>query len=492
MRASARNRNTKNMYLAESIKFNDVRITSASEAELLALTSDPYLPKIRLEEALPSLQTAVIVTPTDVIARAKLGLTFRLLDRFKEAEAELFEAARLVSGPGSEVIYNLLGLTLCEQGYFNKALPLFEAALRQNPNHKESRENQRLANLLLERDGPSIELYTRDHIFSSDEMAYLFKVSLFDQKKYSEAWDWIRQYRRHTGSTTLGPEWQGDDPHGKTILIIHEFMGLGDGFFNIRFIPLLAAMGARVIILAPLTLARLFSTVPGVSTVASEVERLPPYDLTAYMLDLPHFLMGDLAVPPTPVPFLTAFSEDVAVWRERLRNVSGLKIGIAYSGGIHPKRIAFHRHFRRHCALDQFSSLADLPGVTLINLQMDAAKSQISSSGVPVLDYTENINDYADTAALICNLDLVITVDTSIAHCAGALGKPVWILLQYGIAALWPTDDSDYPWYPSARLFHQPEPGNWELTFAAVALEVGDLLKKLSSVSAGDGVITSS
>lgn len=478
--------------MAETIKFGDVHMTGTTETELLALTSYRYLPKLDLEEVLPSLQAAVIAAPADVIARVKLGLTFRLLDRLEEAEVHLSESARLFSEPGSEIIYNLLGLTFCEQGAFDKALPIFEAAIRQNPNNDESKKNHELAGLLLKRDGPTVERYTRDHVFSSAEMAYLFKASLFDQKKYSEAWDWIRQYRQYNGSTNLGPEWQGDDLFGKSILVIQEFMGLGDGFFNIRLVSLLAAKGARVLVLAPPTVTNLYRSVPGVSATASEVEKLPPYDLTAYMLDLPHFLGCDLEVCPTPVPYLMASAEDVAVWRERLKNVSGLKIGICYAGGVHGLRIAFHRHFRRHCPLAQFAPLAKLPGVTLINLQMGDAKSQIASAGVPLLDYTENITTYADTAALICNLDLVITVDTSIAHCVGSMGKPVWILLQYGIAALWPTEGSDYPWYPSARLFHQPEPGNWELTLAHVATELGGLLKNSLSVNAEDCVTTNS
>ncbi len=457
---------------------SDALMRRALEAELLELISAQHVPKLLLEKELPSLQAAVTAAPTDVIALVKLGSALRLLDRLNEAKILLLEAKRLVSGPGSAVIDNLLGFTLCEQGYFDKALPIFDSAISLNPAYLEAQKNRELASLLLKKDGPTIENYARDYAFSNPEMAYLFKASLFDQKKYSEAWSFVRQSRQRSGSTDLGVEWQGENVRGKTILVVHEFMGLGDGFFNIRFVSLLAERGARVLVLAPPTVTDLFRSAPGVAAAASDVMQLPLYDLVAYMLDLPHFLGGNLDICPTPVPYLTAFTKDVAAWRERLGRVSGLKIGISYAGGVHNQRIAFHRHLRRHCPLACFAPLASLPGVTLINLQMGEETSQSVSAGVSLIDYTSDIRSYTDTAALIENLDLVITVDTSIAHCAGAIGKPVWILLQYGVAALWPTQGSAYPWYPSARLFHQREPGNWELTLAEVANDVGALLGK--------------
>ena len=179
-------------------------------------------------------------------------------------------------------------------------------------------------------------------------------------------------------------------------------------------------------------------------------------------MSLPHAVGTTLETIPATTPYLTADPADVAHWRARLAGLAGLRVGLCWAGGrFNLGQIVVDR--RRSITLDALAPLGDVSGVQFISLQKGppAAQAARPPRGMELHDFTEDLHDFADTAALIDNLDLVISVDTAVAHLAGALGKPVWLLNRFDTCLRWLRNRDDSPWYPSLRQFRQPTPGDW-------------------------------
>ncbi len=263
------------------------------------------------------------------------------------------------------------------------------------------------------------------------------------------------------------PEWDGSSLTGKRILI-HTEQGLGDGLQFCRYIPLIKALGAYVIFEVFSELEPIMRTLEGWDELfirRDGMAHLPAFDAHVPLMSLPRLMGTDLNTIPADIPYLSADAAKSAGWRERLAGIApGLKVGIAWAG--------LPSHFndiRRSMPLEAFRPIAEVPSVFLISLQKGVAAEQIKTSpGIIALDAAPDLNDFTDTAALIVNLDLVVAVDTSVVHLAGALGRPVFILLSYAGEWRWLLHRSDSPWYPTARLFRQPNPGDWQRVVADV------------------------
>jgi hypothetical protein len=273
-------------------------------------------------------------------------------------------------------------------------------------------------------------------------------------------------------------------------VLLHAEQGFGDSIQFIRYAPLVAQRGGHVIVQCQPGLETLLAGVEGISQIITRDEPLPDFDLHCPLMSLPWVFATRLDTIPAAIPYLRANTEKVAHWRERLareQSTSGetgpsrcdtLKIGLVWAGEARPHRPHVNRiNRRRSMSLSQFAPLAQVPGVAFISLQKgkSAEQAQTLPPGMRLLDWTAELNDFADTAALIEALDLVISVDTSVAHLAGALGKPVWLLNRFDTCWRWLLDRSDSPWYPTMRLFRQPQPGAW----APVIAEVREQLKLL-------------
>jgi len=258
---------------------------------------------------------------------------------------------------------------------------------------------------------------------------------LLKMGRFEEGWrDY--EWRRRTPAALLRrrtfdpPDWPGGDPKGVTLLLSTE-QGFGDALQFCRYAVWMAERGARVILRTNAPLVRLMRTLPGVAEVIAFEDELPPFDFHLPVMSLPN-LHGEM---PVPVPYL--FAEPAVV------DLPGKKIGLAWSGNPRPgQRSAHLLDARRSLTRAHFDALAALPEVSLVSLQKEGG-------------------DFADTAALIMALDLVVSVDTSVAHLAGALGKPVCILSRFDGCWRWLQGRDDTPWYPTARLFRQPSPGDW-------------------------------
>lgn len=299
------------------------------------------------------------------------------------------------------------------------------------------------------------------------ELHWNLALTLLTAGKFAEGWaeyEW-RWRTAHFAPFIRSfpcPEWQGEPLGGRSILI-HAEQGFGDALEMCRYVPLLADQGANVFLECRPGLGRLFTTLdPRISVKEVGPEPLPSCDFHLPLMSLPYRFQTTLDTIPGRSPYLrvprgAADFADVAA-------VAGLKVGVAWSGSG-SRRDNQPRSFRPHDLME----LADWTVFSLQKGKAAATASDLFDHGL-MTDLGPRLSDFADTAAAIAALDLVITADTAVAHLAGALGKPVWILLPYPSAAyLWMTGRSDSPWYPSARLFRQATPGDWSDVFAQMA-----------------------
>ncbi|HEY0183074.1 MAG TPA: tetratricopeptide repeat protein [Rhodopila sp.] len=263
------------------------------------------------------------------------------------------------------------------------------------------------------------------------------------------------------------PRWTGQQLHGETVLLYAE-QGFGDTLQFCRYAPMVAAAGGRVILVVPRALCRLMATLDGVAEVLCEDDgALPPFDYHCPLLSLPFAFGTTMATIPGPASYLRA---DPSAWAEFLAGCPGLKIGVVWAGRSRtgqPQAVAIDR--RRSMRLSDMAPLFSVPGCSFVSLQAGVPALQLQSlAPAGPLDVSRRLNDWADTAALIAGLDLVIAVDTAVAHLAGALGRPVWMLNRFDSCWRWFLHRDDTPWYPSMRIFRQSRRGDWAGVIASV------------------------
>ena len=262
---------------------------------------------------------------------------------------------------------------------------------------------------------------------------------------------------------------------GRTVLAWHE-EGFGDTILFARYLPLLAARGARVVALVPPELARLFATLGGVAEILTVPAVLPEYDWHCPFFSLPRAFATTLDSIPAAIPYFRPDPEEVARWAPLLPE-GGLRVGLVWAGQARPWLPGFAAlDARRSMALADLAPLAEVPGVRLISLQKGpaAAQGRDLPPGMVLTDPMAGAADFADTAGLIAHVDVVVSVDTAVVHLAGALGKPVFLLDRYDNCWRWLAGRRDSPWYPTLRIFRQPAMGDWAPAVAAVASALRD------------------
>ena len=388
----------------------------------------------KLDEAEAACRRALEIDPRSASAHINLGTVFTSRERLDEA-VQSFRRATELNPQLAEGFLNL-GLALHHQGRLEEALAAYRGATAVRPEYADAHMAEAFALLTLGRD---------------------FRAALEKLE-----WRWRLADRKSRDFTQ--PLWLGEPLAGKTILL-HAEQGFGDSLMLLRYAPMVAARGGRVVIEVPRALVRLAKTVAGGPfPVIAEGGPLPAFDVHCPFMSLPLALATMPDTIPGQIPYLSAAPEDLRRWKERLGDGPGLKIGIAWAGN--PQ----HRNDqRRSIPLDRVAALLDVPGVRWFSLQVGARAGDLAT--LPpgrVNDLSPQLTDFSETAAAIANLDLVITADTAPAHLAGALGKPVWMLLPFSPDWRWFAARTDSPWYPSARLFRQHAPGDWESAIEAV------------------------
>ena len=281
---------------------------------------------------------------------------------------------------------------------------------------------------------------------------------------YEYRWTQTDQFR---APDFAQPLWQNDaDISGKAILL-HAEQGLGDTLHFVRYVEQVAAQGATVYLQVHPQLASLVASIPGVAKVIASGEPLPAFDFHCPLASLPLAFKTDLTTIPSKTPYLQPSTERVAYWAQRLQGYAAPRIGLVWAGAA-----LFKNDRNRSIALPTFARIAADRGLHFFSLQKElrAADAPLLQTLPNVTQLGPELSDFAETAAAIANLDLIITVDTAVAHLAGALGKPVWILLPFFPDFRWLVERTDSPWYPSARLFRQPSIGDWDSVMEAVGM----------------------
>jgi hypothetical protein len=284
--------------------------------------------------------------------------------------------------------------------------------------------------------------------------------------------------------------WRGEDIAGRTLLVLPE-QGFGDNIQFARFARLAGERGARVVLVTRPPVKRLFSTLRGVTEIRADELPLPDCDYHVPIMGLPHALGTTLATIPADVPYLAADPGAVDRWRARLRGGDALRVGLVWSSGVLTTgRDLFMNAMAKSLPLAALAPLARVPNVAFYSLQKFAGAhdpaAHVPPPGLRLVDWTTELADFADTAALVAALDLVISVDTSVAHLAGALGKRVWVLLPADADWRYLRGRADSPWYPTMRLFRQRSAGIWREPVA----EAAEALASLAGRDARGGVLS--
>lgn len=395
-----------------------------------------------------------------------LAVAHRRAGRLEEALAAVDRALTLA--PDDDAAFNTLGNCLKDAGEIASAAEAYKAAIARNPANREALCN--LA-LLLSDFGCNEEaevLYREALTTAPDdpEVRFGLAVTLLLQGRLAEAWPlyearWQRQglAARRYGS----PRWQGEALRGRTLLL-HGEQGYGDDIMALRWLPLLKARGIRPILHLPAPLLRLAAaSFPEVERL-DEREPAPAHDAHAPLLGLPGLFGAEEATIPAEIPYLAADPAEAAAWRTRLA-AGGPRIALVWAGSPkHPNDA------RRTIGLDLLEPLiAAAPG-RWVSLQVGADRAQrdwLARHGIEELG--SELADFAATAAVLQAVERVVSVDTATAHLAGALGRPLELLLPFAPDWRWQCGRADSPWYPSARLHRQPTPGDWPSVVAALA-----------------------
>jgi hypothetical protein len=260
------------------------------------------------------------------------------------------------------------------------------------------------------------------------------------------------------------------DLAGQTVLVVQQ-EGLGDTLQFMRYLPLLADRGARVVVAVPPALTRILRTIPGVAEAPDGEAPVPDYHFHCSFNALPRVFETTLETIPCAVPYLAADPAMVRHWAAKLLAPgNALRVGLCWAGQARPWLEGFvGLDQRRSTSLSTLAPLATVPGVQFVSLQKGPASAEARGTGFALLDVMDTVGDFADTAGIVANLDLVISVDTSIVHLAGAMGKPVFLLDRYDNCWRWLRGREDSPWYPSLRIFRQPRSGEWGPVVTRVA-----------------------
>jgi tetratricopeptide (TPR) repeat protein len=432
------------------------------------------------DDAIENYKQALSLDSDFIEAYNHLGVALNEKGRYTEA-IESFKNA-IKRDPGYAEVYNNMGIALKELEEFTEAIANFERALQLDPNFAEAYYN--LGNSIRDQ-GRCIEAisnfnkaidikpdYAQAHWNLS--LAYLLNGN------YTEGWKGYK-WRRNADLKVLTdyhstgkPRWDGSSFESKRLLVHYE-QGLGDNIQFIRYLPMIKARGGTVIFetLKPLiNLLRGFNGIDELLEYAPDRQLPVEYDVYTSLLDMPFIFETTVETVPSGLPYIYADPSKSLHWRDKLSG-PGLKVGIVWAGS--PE----HGNDRyRSCSLKNFAPLGEIEGVRLYGLQKGQAARQMNEyAGIlPVTNISEYFNDLADTAAAIDNLDLVVSVDTSVLHLAGAMGKTVWALLPYAPEWRWMLNRKDSPWYPTMRLFRQSNWNDWDQVFSSVAEELKIML----------------
>jgi tetratricopeptide (TPR) repeat protein len=434
----------------------------------------------RLDEAMTSLQQALRLNAKYVEAYNNLGLVFSKLERLEEAEINFRKASQL--RPNNADIHNNLGVALLQQGKLDEAVSSLEQAIRLQPGYIEAHNNLGYTFRNQGRFAEALACFEKTLQLNPEHAGAHHNRSLIQllRGELEPGWaeyEWRWKCPEFTPPPFRKPLWDGSSLAGRTILL-HTEQGIGDTLQFVRYAPLVKERGGTVFLACPQSLVRILSSCKGIDRLLAKGAPLPDFDVHAPLLSLPHILKTTPATIPAQVPYLAAETALVEHWRQELGAVRDFKVGVFWQGSPKYREDRF-----RSIPLAYFESLAKLEGVRLYSLQKGPGLEQLRtfSERFPIADLgsalDENTGAFVETAAVLTNLDLVVSADSAVEHLAGALGVPVWIALPFVPDWRWMLQGETSPWYPTVRLFRQSEFGKWGPVFERMAAELERKLK---------------
>jgi Tfp pilus assembly protein PilF len=427
----------------------------------------------KIEEARNHYRKAVEIKPDFAEAYSNLAVLLREERRLEESAALFLKVLAL--RPDAAEAHDNLGNTRRDQGLLEESALCHERALALRPDFVKALNN---LGLTRRKQGEFVQArrcFDRALALDPDSVDVRWNKSLLDllEGDFTQGWAGyeIRHQREENRPRSFPqPVWRGEPLDGNPILL-HAEQGMGDSLQFLRFVPLVADRGGAVILDVPSPLRRLAETLPGRQRVVATGDPLPDFAWHCPLMSLPFAFQTNAQTIPAAVPYLRVPREAAIKAEQYPWPSEGLRVGIAWSGNP-----ASREDQSRSIPLGHFDLLFDIERARFFSLQLGGAASQAGADGPRLVDLRDQIEDFADTAALMANLDLIITVDTSVAHLAGATGKTTWTLLPYAPDWRWGAKGTDTPWYPTMRLFRQPHPGDWVSPLAEVKSALLDLI----------------
>jgi hypothetical protein len=424
----------------------------------------------RPAEALASFERLLAASPRHREAQVNRANALLDLDRMDEAIAG-YDAA-LAGEPRHAGAHFNRGNALMRADRLPEAIAAYDRALAIAPGHVKAHNNRGLALRALNRHGEALASYGRAVALEQDfaeahlNAAHaLLTLGDFARGFAGYEWRWKIAPTAPHRRTFRQPPWLGTPPVGGKTILLHAEQGLGDTIQFARYVEPLARAGAKVVLEVAPPLKEVLGEIDGAARVLARGETLPPFDLHCPLASLPLAFKTELASVPAEIPYLAAPAARVEKWRARIDAFARPRIALAWSGNP-----AHANDRNRSIPLARLATLWSLAGPSFISVQRDVRDGDagVLAGAARLVHLGDELSDFADTAAVLALADLVISVDSAVAHLAGAMGRPVWILLPFSPDWRWMLARADSPWYPTARLFRQPAIGDWESVVSRV------------------------
>ncbi|MFZ5906290.1 MAG: tetratricopeptide repeat protein [Nitrospirota bacterium] len=463
----------KNLHFA--IQVEEISSAESDHSEERYKKAVDFQNKGMLDEAILAYQKTIELNPKNAKAFFNLGVALQKKG-FIDKAIIYYEIAIGLNQEFIEAHHNL-GVAYSEKGLFDEALICFQRTVQLNPDHAGAFYNMGNTFVAEGQFQEALRCYQKAADILPDFADAQWAIALLQLRfgNFEVGWkgyEWRWKIQDLMAPRNFSqPHWDGSDIRGKTVLL-HAEQGLGDTIQFIRYAPLVARRGANVIVECQQELVSLLKNVEGVGTVLARHETSPECDMHSALLSLPNLFNTTTESIPAEVPYLRTDGPRREKWRQKLSaEGSRLKIGLAWSGDLRMK----YGH-ERYCPLEKFAPLGTIGDLIFYSLQKGGPSRQIFTppEGMNIIDYAIEMNDFSETAAFIENLDLVIAVDTAVSHLAGALAKPVWVLLPFVADWRWMLGRDDSPWYPTMKLFRQPSRGDWDTVITAVTEKLRD------------------
>jgi tetratricopeptide (TPR) repeat protein len=437
----------------------------------------------QFEEAVANFREALRLQPDYADAHFNLGNAFRDQGKLEEALACYDQVLKLQPANASARLNR--GVVLAIEGHFDEAVATYEQVLTEKPEFAEAHSSLGVTRLHQARPEDAIACFERAIQLKPEEPDFhlnraLAMLSQGDFERGFVEYEWRWKQKKVLPRPFPQPVWDGA-PHPDGTILLHAEQGMGDTLQFIRYAGLVKERVGTVLVECPAPLRGVLSSCPGIDTLIDTGTPLPAFDVQAALMSLPRILGTTTATIPGRVPYLFADAALRQRWRQQLGKDRELKVGLVWRGN---PRYAGDRY--RSLNLEQFRPLAEVAGARLYSLQKSKGAEQVQelAGQFEVVDLGSRTSpDFQDTAAVIANLDLVVAVDTAVAHLAGALGVPVWILLPFNSDWRWLRGREESPWYPTARLFRQAKWGDWDEVLSRMARELAVLQRQPRSRS---------